>query len=597
MPNNDHNDIEITIVDFQSCGWRSAFSSATQNDIHSISFALREASISKVATNNNHAQVLKLLADCCSMILCPNDIRSPFKPLIECGNQGRSAIPEDFSNNELIFLSSILDEIDIPSIRARVADICWLQIKPKDVHHLNCAVDAYLEIARNSLAYEMEIRDGLLRALYLCKAAKLERELQSIQDLCIDVALSSNVENCINNYCGLFDLIERFNLPDETLKYLFNHGKELMLEIEAKNDHWSLISILEVNEKISSKIGLHNEKIDSLVRMANVFVTMAEDTNRVDKSHLSGFINYDKAINTYLRIPRKEREQKGLESDLDKLKSKKYIAYSNIRGEMFPISSGPIDLTEDIKVTQKRISGKCLDHAMRSYLALYSCHEGKLHDLTVRHINEFPLTSVFQTSVLSDDGRIIAKSLPRTDHDDQIVQMEMIKLYRLHVELIVQVLILPGLRVIMNEHHIDIEDVRGMVDRSARVPKDRRELFTQGLYYGFKEEFSTALHILVPQIENIVRTQLKLNQISTTRIEAGIEHEMGLNNLVGRQEIKDIFGRDFAYELDALLCHPNGYNVRNVVAHGLVNDDGASSSFSVYTWWFTLKLILGDMVQ
>jgi hypothetical protein len=58
-----------------------------------------------------------------------------------------------------------------------------------------------------------------------------------------------------------------------------------------------------------------------------------------------------------------------------------------------------------------------------------------------------------------------------------------------------------------------------------------------------------------------------------------------------RPEVDQIFSPDIGFELRALLCDPLGPNLRNEIAHGLLDDDHIESMFSVYAWWLVLKLV------
>ena len=52
-----------------------------------------------------------------------------------------------------------------------------------------------------------------------------------------------------------------------------------------------------------------------------------------------------------------------------------------------------------------------------------------------------------------------------------------------------------------------------------------------------------------------------------------------------------IFGRDLSFELKALFCDSSGSNLRNELAHGLLDDEACQSSFAIYAWWLGLKIV------
>ena len=52
-----------------------------------------------------------------------------------------------------------------------------------------------------------------------------------------------------------------------------------------------------------------------------------------------------------------------------------------------------------------------------------------------------------------------------------------------------------------------------------------------------------------------------------------------------------IFGEDLTYEIKALSCDQLGPNLRNNIAHGLLNDQEVHSVDVIYAWWLGLKLV------
>ena len=56
------------------------------------------------------------------------------------------------------------------------------------------------------------------------------------------------------------------------------------------------------------------------------------------------------------------------------------------------------------------------------------------------------------------------------------------------------------------------------------------------------------------------------------------------------EKIKDIFDEDTLFDLKGLLVDISGSNLRNLMAHGLLDDEDFSSLLMSYLWWVTLRL-------
>ena len=60
------------------------------------------------------------------------------------------------------------------------------------------------------------------------------------------------------------------------------------------------------------------------------------------------------------------------------------------------------------------------------------------------------------------------------------------------------------------------------------------------------------------------------------------------------QDTKNIFGEDISFEIKALFCDSYGPNLRNELAHGLLDYDTCDSVYSIYAWWFCLRVVFNS---
>lgn len=90
-----------------------------------------------------------------------------------------------------------------------------------------------------------------------------------------------------------------------------------------------------------------------------------------------------------------------------------------------------------------------------------------------------------------------------------------------------------------------------------------------------------------------MRFHLKQAGVKTTTLDSdGIETEFGLSTLLGMPEARKVFGEDLTFEVSALLCDAHGPNLRNELAHGLLDEDACQSVYVVYVW--QLALLMSD---
>lgn len=263
------------------------------------------------------------------------------------------------------------------------------------------------------------------------------------------------------------------------------------------------------------------------------------------------------------------------------------------------ISTSSIDITELVENAPKAVKGKTPIEALRAFATLHrGVNVKQLRENALKRLRDHPLQALMSATMLSRDGRVIAKrpgmSLSGTaTADDEIgIRAEMIRDFGILIGIIVQGDIWPALEIMLLEHRLSEADFVSLARQSPIVPNGRERLFGKALFFGYDRDFSTALHLLVPQIEHVVRVHLKQAGARTSNLDInGIENENSLSTLMELPEAPKVFGEDLAFEIRSLFCDAFGPNLRNELAHGLIEDEACQSVYAIYAWWLGLRLV------
>ena len=121
---------------------------------------------------------------------------------------------------------------------------------------------------------------------------------------------------------------------------------------------------------------------------------------------------------------------------------------------------------------------------------------------------------------------------------------------------------------------------------SKFIPQDRIHLYVQGLYFGFKGDYSLASHILLPQMENSFRHIAQQHNIITTRLSEEIQNENTMGGVLAK--LKQHTDPDLWSELNYFLL--DGVGFRNQVMHGLLSHE-QMFHYGIYLCWLCLKII------
>ena len=584
----EKKELVLTVEDFSSCGWKTVLAEADRKDYFSMFSAFSVAA--KQATDENrqaHSKALRLLAKACSMMLSPNSSNEPFKPSIELPDR-RSTIPDDLSETDIAFFAEIADTIDDPWLKARLADLVWL--KQREVRFALMAIDAYRAIPLSS---ETWLRDGdkcweraIVLSLMLRKRAG--NRLAQIEASIIDIFKMGGEDFlCL----WLVNLLKSKGLGKDHSPMIAKKLESLGREFKKKNDFNKAGQYFQVSADWF-------EMSDDTAKSAKMKVEWAETSVKKATMAIDSLVAehfYDQAIQIYRSIPRSERAKYGVNERIAELRAHLSESGEQSLDEMGVIITPKTDISQIVEDARNAVKGKELFEALKAFVNLDRGVNVK--DLRERVIkrSQNSISALFSSVSMSQDGRGISKrpGINASPDDDEIgIRSQMIQDYQIAVSLVVQVCIWPALEILLLEHRLQEADFISLARQSPIVPIGRERLFGKALYAGYDRDFVTALHILVPQIEHMVSFHLKARGVSTTNRDSnGIENENGLSTLMDLPETKKIFGENLSFEIKALFCDPVGANLRNELAHGLIDYEACYSPYAIYAWWLGLQLV------
>lgn len=152
--------------------------------------------------------------------------------------------------------------------------------------------------------------------------------------------------------------------------------------------------------------------------------------------------------------------------------------------------------------------------------------------------------------------------------------------------------LLPASSQINQQHQFSVADIKEYANNLISVPAERKALFAKGLYYGLKGQFDISIHLLAPQLENFIRDLLlMMGEQTRNESENGtIEKENALGTLIDNPRFNDALSPSLVFEIKYLFCSEFSANIRNGIAHGLVDDNICYTPPFVYGFWFIIKL-------
>ena len=590
----------VKAQEFVECGWQISLADGEREGYSSMWQAFSTAA-RKVSEDNrpSHGKALWLLADACSMMLSPKSLNEPFKPFMEMEGR-RSVIPDDLSESDIAFYAEIVDEIDDAWLKARVADLVWLQQRPRNVQFALAAIDAYRLIPLDAETWIRGGRECWERAISLARMLKsgAGTRLAEMEAAILDTFNTATNES---GFLGLWlaDLLDANGLGRTHSPVIAQKLNMLAVEFDGDGDFHRSREFFDAASRWFDRSGDEAKSAEMTVAVAEGWVKEAIARVSSDQpSHMVAASFYENAIQIYRSIPRSQRSIHQGDERIAELHRHMSDAGEKSLDELGSIKTPGVDISELVENARKSVAGKSVQDALFSFANIY---QGARVDQVRTAAEKILQQSIFRrlggSTHLSRDGRVIAKQ-PATGFDiapasdDPALWAQMVHDYQILINIVVHGDIWPAHEVLLQEHRLREGDFIGLASQSPIVPRGRERLFGKALYAGFDRDFTVAMHLLAPQIEHMVRFHLKNAEVKTTNLDIdGIENENGLSTLIGLPEAEAVFGKDLSFEIKALFCDALGPNLRNELAHGLLDDDSFHSIHAIYAWWMGLRLV------
>ena len=568
----------LTKDDFINSGWQDVINSSERKECLAYILAFwKKAQEAKEAGNVREQAVFEILAAVTGAAIKP-----------ESNEEFFAEIFQNLTDEHLDFLAEIASDISDPELQARVADILW--VKRRDYRMAQLAVTAYLQSAT-----ELEDPDHWTWCFQ-----RIERTLRLARRIKYQVeAVVAHIEAVLDRYKGedplwlsakLMELLQEYRLGDPT-KYAALAEKAATLAESAHDwdrarTYWQIKARWHLIEKDEDK------ERAAWMLAAETYVKEAEDAlQRNPAPYLTASHYLQKAVEAFRNI-RGTQEEKAADKVRAEEVHKLLIQSQEESSKEYITFSKEIDISKQVEQARAYVRGKEFQDALFA-LALLGASP-KISRLR-QEVQDTVWMSEFMPVVMKNEmGKVVASQPSNPDDAEAATRFEM---YRLAVEyqrLHAQAFIEPARYQLNLEHSVRLNDLLPIVSHSPFVPPEREYLFAKGLYAGLTGDFFTSTHILIPQIENSVRYLLEKRGAVTSGLDdRGIQNEHYLTSTLyprNYPEITSIFDEDTLFDLQGLLVEHSGSNLRNLMAHGRINDDGFLSPLMSYLWWLTLRL-------
>ena len=507
-------------------------------------------------------------------------------------------------------LASVVSEIEDWKIRARVADLLWCCGQEctgnKDIKYAIMACGAFAEAELNGTTWfasglNMDWRRGLVLALSLGKAVASQYEkMQSRLKEALDGVVARKDTTDLLWWAIPSLLHEEALNKVMDAKFLAVTVEKLFQESRQKGE--SEFSVSSAARAASEWYKIAHDEI-SQVRMLveHADSELREASSEIAKSDAQWFraaYFCQSAMLTLQNIPSLQRGKYNVD---DKIRDARILyerCCCNGQNNMRYAQTPSVDITKEVTYARNSVSGKTSADAIGCFVRLYKLTESDAERMANAFLNGSVVSALFAKSIVAH-GRIVAHAPVNgpegTDEHAHRLWVEKVQRAAYLIQVACHISLRPAYEVLTKEHVLTQTDFQKIVLAAPLIPATHKMTFATALYVGYKGFHSAATYMLAPEIENLIRAQLKQRglETSTTDSKTKLQIENGLSTLIDKysSEITDLFDADFLFELKAIFSDHAGPNVRNEIAHGLKDDSTLDGEVDFYVWWFALRLV------
>lgn len=496
-------------------------------------------------------------------------------------------IKANFKDEMKKHLIKRVDEIENPILLARYNDVLWSIYNCYE--YTNGAIKGYIDSSRILCENECE----WAKEIYLDRAMQIAIKIKDKDHI-------SNVLRVYKEVLANLKETEKYKVMVEVINSLFNYYESLT-EVERKFINESILYLEEIN-KIAFDQNEHELQRLSLKALVNIY---SAEKNLQLKSKFSIEIaksfEYEATCieNEHASIKLYERSMKvymlnGVNSKVDELK----VKIRKMRERAFAKMS-----KNEIKITMS--TDKDTD-----YLSIYEsignpneflnyiCKDARLipkWETAVNNAQWIMNNSILKLSTFEEvkDGLVIKKV---SEEKEKLMNIAA-KQFKVEYGKTIITKFCSIIEIFKKKFNKPEEAMINFISQSDLIQKDKMKIIEIGIRKYFEKDYISTCHLLIFQIEDILRNIMKKLELPTFLYRNDEMSESLLNACIEKLS-DELFDDNFTKLLSIFLIDKSGDNFRNEIAHGIAEVtkmNQVNASLLIYFHLFLSNIYLREI--
>lgn len=434
-------------------------------------------------------------------------------------------------------------ESTYPIFKARYSNLVWdfsEKITGKKPHYSNAQlyIDSIIEIAEKDLhKYSLDAIEKLERALSLALSINDKERINRL----IEAIISYERKIGEDDKPGLWGFSYEFLIKNKKVPISDDKKRAIIIDLEKRfdrllkgNNHWAAqraaLLLVDYHSKIRKKI---------LLRYGKLIQRQAEKA-----SPLVAGAWLEELYHLYL--------QYGMKDEADKISNKIRESGRKAKDELKEIKI-PIEISKN---------------GLEKYINWLTDGDLKtvLQKIAVNYIpKKAPISFLFTHKIMDAEGRPVATVGSQEEDIDGHIVLQISQNMQIS-----SIFLRETLNTLIDKFKLTTEKIIDYLYESPIFDERRKEFLIEGIEAYLKGNYVVSLHILIPQIEAIIRNLSEKVGIPILKpSRTGGFFYRTLDELLREKGIIKVLSEDMCLYFRVLLTDPRGWNLRNEVCHGI----------------------------
>lgn len=454
-----------------------------------------------------------------------------------------------------------------PVLRARYADLVWEFTKPctgnqPSYRMAQIAIDSIVDISRSSChKYEVAVICKLGRALRLALSLGDRERVERVRDAIVQFEDLIAEDEKPGLWGFSFDLLmnaKAVDLPD-TLK------NKILTDLEGHLDRAAAAGDFVGAESAALRLARYYRKLNQNDDVRRVLLKYGSVLRslRCLETTASAFQN-----SAWIEKIHKVYSDFGLTVEAEDLRKRLREIGPKVVGGLKTITGeAEIDIKEMRRYVDALIGGDlavALERIAFHYIPKRQEIEQRISDL----YKIAPMTFLITHQIVDHKGRPVATIGPLTEDPEGHLIRQMANDLSLGSLFLREVM-----AALISRYVLTANKFADILFESPIFDPAKRVLIERGLAAYLDSDYVVAAHLLIPQIEDAIRNLVEINEGDVLRVSRGGGFFLKtLDELLREPIVQSAFGPDCSLYFRVVLTDQRGWNLRNNVCHGIVEE-------------------------